>query len=125
MTDIAEPDGACSKTEPPAAAIPDQLTIVSVREPGPSGPQALRRGGYGVGPGLEAALQADRPTSGAKLVLDLSGVTFMDSTGLHFLVRTAKDADSEGFRLVLRRVPQQVSKLLELSLMRDVFTITD
>ena len=48
---------------------------------------------------LSAAL--DGMENGARLVLDLRGLSFIDSTGLHLLVALDRRARREGFRLAL------------------------
>ena len=49
------------------------------------------------------------------LVLDMSGVTFCDSSGFNALVRLRRRAEEAGGRLVLAAPPQQVLSLLALS----------
>ena len=49
------------------------------------------------------------------LHLDLSGVSFMDSSGLHVLLATKERADLLGAELVLTRVPRPVGRLLDIS----------
>jgi anti-anti-sigma factor len=49
------------------------------------------------------------------LYVDLAGVTFIDSTGLNAIVRTAVSLTAHQRRLRLRAVPPTVLRLLELS----------
>lgn len=49
------------------------------------------------------------------LVLDLSGVTAVDATGLGVLVGAHRTADRAGRRLVLRDAPPQVHRLLRVT----------
>lgn len=66
-------------------------------------------------PELDEALDAIDYPSIDRLVLDLSGVTFMDSTGLH-AVLVAKDLCAQhGCRLVLVPGSEQVQRLFALS----------
>jgi anti-sigma B factor antagonist len=70
---------------------------------------------------LETAPEVDRQldrilaTQVTRVLIDLSGVTFMDSTGLSSIVRASRFAESNGHRLVLRREPRQVQRLFELT----------
>lgn len=53
---------------------------------------------------------------GHALVLDLAGVTFLDSTGLHAIIKAAREADREGWTLLLRpELHEDVHKLMMLS----------
>jgi anti-anti-sigma factor len=49
-----------------------------------------------------------------RLLLDLSQLAFMDSTGLAVVVAAREHADASGSRLVLRRPMPQVKRLLSL-----------
>ncbi len=53
--------------------------------------------------------------------LDLSRVTFIDSSGLGALVRLRSEADDRGVRLELTQVPAKVSRILELTGLAGVF----
>lgn len=62
-----------------------------------------------VGAALEPWLRAGGP-----LTLDLSGVTFMDSTGLHVVVKAAKSLTGRGC-LIIHGVHGPVRNLLQLT----------
>ena len=66
-------------------------------------------------PLLDEALRnvALEPT--AALVLDLSDVTFMDSTGLHAVLAAKERCAERGCRFLLVRGSTQVQRLFELS----------
>jgi anti-sigma B factor antagonist len=56
----------------------------------------------GTVPLLESAISYQRDLGNAKLVVDLRGVTFIDSSGVHLLLRLAQNAADGGhaFRVV-------------------------
>ena len=60
---------------------------------------------------------------GARLVLDLSGVTYVDSTALSVLVSTLKLARKEGGDLVLLGPTPPVRSLLEVTRLDRIFHI--
>jgi anti-sigma B factor antagonist len=51
---------------------------------------------------------------GAQLVLDLSGLTFMDSTGIRLILQAGEYASMRGADLVIVRPPDRVMRVLEL-----------
>jgi anti-anti-sigma factor len=57
------------------------------------------------------------------LHLDLSRVSFIDSTGIGALVEIKNAADGDGVRLVVADPSPRVVEVLELTGMTDVFTI--
>ena len=61
--------------------------------------------------------------AGHPIVLDLTGIEFMDSSGLEVLLRCHRGAESSGTGLVLRRPSHRVVRLLELSGLSSHFTI--
>jgi anti-sigma B factor antagonist len=64
---------------------------------------------------LQAAIdQAEDPPSGL-LVLDLSRLDFIDSTGLEVLLRAARRAHDSGGRLIVARPSRYVRRLLEMT----------
>jgi len=58
------------------------------------------------------------------LVVDLTGVTFMDSTGLGLLVGTLKRVRGAGGRLVLVVDSERLLKVFRITGLTQVFTIT-
>ena len=59
---------------------------------------------------LEEALDAALPR---KLVLDLSGVTFMDSSGIAVVLRAKRRMEALAGTLVVVNIPRQASRVLE------------
>ena len=61
---------------------------------------------------------------GRTLVMDLRGLTFMDSTGLRLLLQLDLRARAEGWRLVVARAPGgTVADLLQLARMAERVTV--
>jgi len=59
------------------------------------------------------------------LILDLSGVTFCDSSGFNALIRLRRRAEEAGGLLVLAAPPEQVRRLLALSGAEVLFPTTE
>ena len=57
------------------------------------------------------------------VVLDLSGVTFMDSQGLSVLIRAAAAATARGAELRVEKVSDRVLRLLELAGLTALFPL--
>ena len=72
-------------------------------------------------PGLRRRMGRHDLASG-RVVLDVSGVTLVDSAGLGTLMSFANRAGQEGSRLVLICTPR-IAKLLELAQLGDVFDL--
>lgn len=70
-------------------------------------------------PFRDAALMAIAE-HGPSLTVDLSGVTFMDSTGLHVLVGTYRRVRVHGGTFTLRNVPHIVRKLLRVTALDEL-----
>lgn len=67
--------------------------------------------------GASAALKrllALELAGGAQLVLDLSAVTFLDSTGVRLILQADERARRHGAGLIVVRGPEQVMDVLEL-----------
>ncbi|HEY2430126.1 MAG TPA: STAS domain-containing protein [Acidimicrobiales bacterium] len=74
-------------------------------------------------PELWAAIDAALAEGHQRLVLDLSGLGFVDSTGLGVFVRAGKELRASGGGLTLRRPGERVAKLLEITRLEEVFEI--
>jgi anti-sigma B factor antagonist len=57
------------------------------------------------------------------LVLDMSGVTFMDSTGIGALVEVSHSAQDAGIVLTIRRPSARVVRILQATGLTDVWDI--
>ena len=69
------------------------------------------------------AHDALRAGEGSTLVLDLSGVSFLDSSGIGTLVELRNVATDTGGALVLRRPSDRTRRLLEITALDTVFSI--
>jgi anti-sigma B factor antagonist len=76
-------------------------------------------------PQLEQAISEATGSGADALVLDLRGLTFMDSTGLRTLVQTHQRAESTGFGLSIWRGTSQIDRLLSVSGLEDVLPLAD
>lgn len=61
--------------------------------------------------------------SATELVLELSGVTFIDSAGLRSLIRAQRLADQAGGSLVLRAPRPSTRRVLEITGLTDELTV--
>ena len=78
----------------------------------------------GTAPMLEQALR-EQVTSGAPILLDLSKLSFLDSSGLHLLVRMRRDADQEGWVLDMTRPVGEASRVIEVTRMAQVLRLSE
>ena len=62
---------------------------------------------------------------GPSVVLDLSGVTFMDSTGLKVLLAVHKRAELAGGRLVLAGPTRSVNRVVGITGFDQMFTVCE
>ena len=76
-------------------------------------------------PELERELREAEAANPARVIIDLSGLGFMDSTGLQALLRTRERASSSAYELALRRGPHQVQRVFELTKTADAFSFED
>jgi anti-sigma B factor antagonist len=68
------------------------------------------------------AAEAARPT---RLVVDLSGLEFIDSSGLNTLVQARERASRNGHQLSLRQGPRVVQRLFALTKSDQLFSFDD
>jgi anti-sigma B factor antagonist len=76
-------------------------------------------------PQLEAALERARPSERGRLVVDLRGVSFLDSTGLVLLLRHQREAAAGGRRLIVVKGPPHVQRVLDITGMSERLTMVD
>lgn len=76
-------------------------------------------------PELERELQEAEAAGPARVLIDLSGLGFMDSTGLQALLRVRERANGGSFELALRRGTHQVQRVFELTKTVDAFAFED
>ncbi len=66
-----------------------------------------------------------RPTPPPVIVLDLSKLTFLDSTGLRCLVTADRRAREAGRRVVIVRGPDAVQRVFEITRLDERLEIVD
>jgi anti-anti-sigma factor len=76
-------------------------------------------------PRLEEELTTVRAQGDSRLVLDLRGLTFMDSTGLRLVIRWDGVARDEGFEFAIVPGPDVVQRVIRLTGMDDQLTVAD
>jgi anti-anti-sigma factor len=77
-------------------------------------------------PTLERELREAEAANPRRVVIDLAGLAFMDSTGLQALLRARERANNNSsHQLLLRRAPHQVQRVFELTKTVDAFTFDD
>ena len=76
-------------------------------------------------PQLEDELVSLEPDSVRTLVLDLRGITFIDSTGLRAVIAAQERARSEGRRLVVVRGAKAVDRVLSMTQLDQRLEIVD
>ena len=72
---------------------------------------------------LSAAIDAQTDTECSGVVLDMEGVTFIDSHGLAALLKSQKLAEQSNATLVLRSPSKQALELLKLTKLESHFTL--
>lgn len=76
-------------------------------------------------PDLRTAITKAMPKSGGSVTVNLSGVPYMDSSGVATLVEGYRSALETGTQFVLAAPSQAVMKVLQLSRLDTVFTIRE
>jgi anti-anti-sigma factor len=76
-------------------------------------------------PVLQRELEKAYGSDSDLILLDLRGLAFMDSTGLHLLVKAQQRAEEAGRRLAVTRGGEQVQRLLDLTGVADLVRIVE
>lgn len=74
---------------------------------------------------VQAELERVESTDAEEIVLDLSGLKFMDSTGVRLIVNAHARARADGIRLTLLRGRPAVQRVMELSGIDVLLPFTD
>ncbi|HUR87275.1 MAG TPA: STAS domain-containing protein [Solirubrobacteraceae bacterium] len=126
MTD-AFPETPEPEPQPEPAHAPtfDELTLTS--EPDDDGHVIRLFGELDIASAemLERELERVEATDAPRIVVDLSGLTFMDSTGIRLLLTTHKRQQDGADRLRLRRGPDSVHRVFELSGVVEILPFAD
>lgn len=72
-------------------------------------------------PEFESCIQRAFVAAPKAVLLDLEGLTFIDSSGLRVLVALSKDARSRDASLALRNVPRHAQRVLDLTGLSEWF----
>jgi anti-anti-sigma factor len=76
-------------------------------------------------PFLEGELEEVEGSGCRRLVIDLSGLEFMDSSGLHVLLAALRRSLTNGHELSLRRGPRGVHRIFDLTQTASAFRFED
>ena len=76
-------------------------------------------------PDLELALEDAEETPAARIIIDLEGLTFIDSIGLRTLLQASRRSASNGNRLLITRGKGHPSKMFRLTGLDQVLPLTD
>jgi anti-anti-sigma factor len=68
---------------------------------------------------VEAELRRARRAGVPGILLDLSGLSFMDSSGLHLITRWVTESSRDGFGFELEPGPPAVQRVFELASLAD------
>lgn len=68
---------------------------------------------------VDRELKELRSAGVPRIRLDLGGLTFMDSSGLHLITRWVSEASKDGFELELEPGPPVVQRIFDLTALRD------
>lgn len=66
-------------------------------------------------PALERKLEDAESLLPRRIVLDLAGLDFIDSAGIHLLIDAQQRAQADGHQLILTHVPAHATRLFRLT----------
>lgn len=76
-----------------------------------------------VSPQVASSLSAIMESKPVRVVVDLLGVSYIDSSGLAVLIKGAQDAETYGGRLMLANVREEVWTIMETARVTEFFAI--
>jgi anti-sigma B factor antagonist len=68
---------------------------------------------------VEQELRRLREAGFGSVVLDLGGLSFMDSSGLHLVIRWTAEASRDGFEFTLEPGPPAIQRIFDLAALAD------
>ena len=80
---------------------------------------------FGVAAQVAAAVDELLDVGFARIVIDLRGLSFLDSAGVHTLVAAHRSADRRGCALSLVRGPREVHRVFELTATDSLLAFED
>jgi anti-anti-sigma factor len=110
---------------PAGQALPGEFMLNSMRD---GGTHVIRLAGeldLATAPEVEHELQSVEATDARSIVLDLSGLTFMDSSGLNLILRAEVRSRADSNRLRLRRGPANVQRVFAITGMDGMLPFAD
>ncbi|PCJ24058.1 MAG: anti-anti-sigma factor [Flavobacteriales bacterium] len=60
-----------------------------------------------------------------KIIIDLSGMKYMNSTGLSILINIFTQARNRGGEVVITNIPEKINQLLIITKLNSIFNIED
>jgi anti-sigma B factor antagonist len=104
-------------SQPPKPEVGDDATFACDVEPERDAVRIRTKGSLDLAkvPELEGQLDELRAAGFRRLILDLSSLEFMDSTGLRLVLLWAADAQHDGYALELVPGPPAVQQVFEIS----------
>jgi anti-anti-sigma factor len=120
---VDAPDAADRDLPPDPDPDPDSDTAFRVERPDPGWVKVYGEVDAATASSLDAALRASAATDGGEIVLDCTGLEFIDSSGLSVLVGTHQRLLSESRVLVIHKPPPSAVRLFEIAGLDRVLTI--
>jgi anti-anti-sigma factor len=75
--------------------------------------------------GVQRELERVEATDARSIILDLSGVTFMDSNGVRPMLRAHARSRADSERLTMLRGPGAIERVLDLTAVADLLPFAD
>ena len=116
---------ASSEHESQGSPIEPRLSIATAHDDGTLRIVAQGELDLASAPLLEQALLDAERTDSGRILLDIDGVTFIDSTGLRALLEAHARSSQNNIRLQITRGAPQARRLFSLSRTDDILQFTD
>jgi len=124
MAHTHENPEAAASAQPPAD-MPGEFMLSSAREGNAHVIRLFGELDLATAPEVEDELQRVELTDALTIVLDLSGLTFMDSSGLRLILRAEARSRADSCRLRLLRGPASVQRVFAITGMDGVLPFAD